>query len=497
MPGMWETTLRRRREPTDAEKFAHQKQIERYQALIKDTDAMTLRVLQCAKDNTMGGAEAGLLMARLPYYCTAIEATKADAKKLQQQQQLWMTISVLQPAAFDRAYLGDVLRAKAIGPVGAPLTKAYRESLDLAVAAEAKDSDGVMFLSLPTPAMQYASITQGANDRMVRMAEGMTRGLQGIRDRSRFQVMKLDADTLAVATELLSQSHDQADLYRLENCAHLSGAVGAVYTVNNKLQVNLTSYRASLDAMANTHALTDAVLAAPAAKASAVAMQSNTAHPVDAVTEGESGVRLPNVILAEAVHRATQGLKVLLVDTDEASGEALQQGLRGLLHRLRMSDDAGQRALADKLQANIRFVVLSSAECATTAKGVNVFVHEQLEALKSGGFTPALSLCSYQMAVPYGRKDFNDLLSALPGKLVVVPQGGNRRCDIIDAMSAAVRTCQERSSAGVTMTEGRVRAADLVEMSVLTVSTRVVNVGIAPDVSKTGSGEALVRSRTF
>ncbi|MDF1759270.1 MAG: hypothetical protein P1U40_01910 [Coxiellaceae bacterium] len=489
--------MRRRREPTDAEKFAHQKQIERCQALIKDTDAMTLRVLQCAKDNTMGGAMAGLLMARLPHYCTAIEATKADAEKLQQQQQLWMTISVLQPAAFDRAYLGDVLRSKAIGPVGAPLKKAYRESLDLAVAAEAKGSDGAMYLSLPTSAMQNASITKGSNDRMARMAEGMTRGLRGLHDGRRFRAIEPVVGSRASAVELLGQSHDETELARLENCALLSGAVGATYAVNNKLHINLESYHAVLDAMANTHALTDAVLAAPAAKASAVAMQSNTAHPVDAVTEGESRVRLPNVILAEAVHRATQGLKVLLVDTDEASGKALQQGLRGLLHRLRMSDDAGQRALADTLQANIRFVVLSSAECETTAKGVNVFVREQLEALKSGGFTPALSLCSYQMAVPYGRKDFNDLLSALPGKLVVVPQGGNRRCDIIDAMSAAVHTCQKRSSAGVTMTEGRVSAADLAALSVLTVSARQVDVGIAPDISETGSGEALVRSRTF
>ncbi|MDF1655530.1 MAG: hypothetical protein P1U34_10500 [Coxiellaceae bacterium] len=480
--------MRIRRERTDAEKYQAQQQIKRYQALVEDTDKMTLRVLQHAKDNTMVGSRAGLLLARLPHYCKGIEALVADAKTaaekqvfrqgLQQQQQLWMTISVLQPAVFEMAYLADVLRPKAIGPVGVALPADYRGALDEAVATEAKDSDGAMFLSLPTPSMQHASITTGANDRMIRMAEGMTRGLRGMQAESCFQVVKPRDDARMQAVELLVLSHESADLARLESTAQLSGAIGAAYAVNNKLQINLESYHAVLDAMANTHAVTDAVLSAPVAQASAVAMQSFTAHPVHAVAEGESRVRLPNVILAEAVHRARQGLKVLLVDTDQTSGEALQQGLRNLLHRLQMSDIAEQRTLADTLEANMRFIVMPAVESAPTAKGVNVVLSEALDKLRSSGFAPALSLCSYQMAVPYARKDFNDLLTQLPGKLVVVPQGGNRRSDIINAMSAAVRVCQKRSSAAMVMAGERTSASGLVAMSVLTTARHVAEAGI-------------------
>ncbi|MDF1796881.1 MAG: hypothetical protein P1U63_10125 [Coxiellaceae bacterium] len=483
----------------EEQKAQHQEQITRYQNLIVDTDELTKQVLQHAKDNTMADTTPDLLLARIqgPYY-QAVQALVKDAetavekqalrKKLQKQQQLWILISILQPAEFDIAVMGDTLRSKEIGPVGVALPADYRdvrEKLDTAVAAEAKDSEGAMFLSLPTPAMEGASITQATNDRLARMTEGLRRGVLGLQGEKRFQVVK-PARSAEHASALLALSHDKADLDRLQHTAQLSGAVGATFEVNNKLQINLASYQAVLDAMANTHAVTDAVLSSTATQASAVATQSFTAHPIYGVAEGGSGVRLPNVLLAEAVHRASMGVKVLLVDTDEVSAAALRQGLENVLLRLRSSGVVQQNALAGTLEANIRFLDLPADQCMTTAKGVKVVAAEGLKALKDSGFEPALSLCSYQMAVPYVRKDWHDLLSQLPGKLVVVPQGGNRRSDIINAMSAAVHVCQRRSIDSVVIRSHAVDAGTLARMSVLTTQVHVAEAGIA-----TGSGEDL------
>ncbi len=154
-------------------------------------------------------------------------------------------------------------------------------------------------------------------------------------------------------------------------------------------------------------------------------------------------------VLADAVTRALLGTKVVIVETDEASGAAMEEAYRQLLARLQLSDNVENHGLSDVLQNNIRRIVMPDAVSHPAHAGVLTTANTYFKALAGTGFNPDITLCSYHLKAGYKQKDYSDLLSQIPGRLVVVPQlaegsGDIQQHHMVEALSAATTACRSR-----------------------------------------------------
>lgn len=192
-----------------------------------------------------------------------------------------------------------------------------------------------------------------------------------------------------------------------------------------------------------------------------------------------------NVMLAEVVAQAKQGRQVLIVDIDVHSGNGTQHLLINTIRRLADSAAESDQAMARQLRSNVRFINCFEAsnypfaekpyaggkDCELAqefedvvvnipygdgmpGRKVAVMIKEQLVSLSASGFAPALSYCSYGMdahvldTISHARfraPDYRSILMSLPGRLVVLPEGGYNKRGITEAMKAAAQACATRT----------------------------------------------------
>lgn len=363
-----------------------------------------------------------------------------------------------------------------------------------------------LFLALPTAAMIAApshgflgasrlQLSGDGASRIAWMCDGVCRALADDAVRSQVKVVDSAGVTVEHARALLENLYAADELDFLQAASRLSEKTGIFYALDaSDTFVNAASFQAVLACMSNIHALTEAVLATPAEQStSALAIQRPPNHHAGACRlksalpeqQPGTGFCIANAMLAEAIERAKSGIKVLIVDIDVHSGNGTQNLLIQTVKRLSLSHKKSDRDMAQLLRDNIRFINTfeksnypfnatayeesdDHASCAEYADiicnmpykdgmrgeeavaAVHASVTEQIEA----GFMPDITFCSYGMdaykddalsKAKFGHADYRALLQSLPGKLVVLPEGGYHKHGVEGALQVAAEVCAQRS----------------------------------------------------